>query len=62
MQFIELLDVKLCMLGPHQLQNAATATCAALCLQNQGENLTNHSSFGSRNFVKVGYIFTFSSN
>ncbi|KAM4076177.1 hypothetical protein ACJW30_12G043400 [Castanea mollissima] len=26
--FLELLDVKLCMLGSHQLQNAATATCA----------------------------------
>ncbi|XP_065626273.1 dihydrofolate synthetase isoform X2 [Quercus suber] len=32
--FLELLDVKLCMLGSHQLQNAATATCAALCLCN----------------------------
>lgn len=40
LQFIELLDVKLRMLGSHQLQNAVTATCAALCLQSQGENLT----------------------
>ncbi|XP_065626274.1 dihydrofolate synthetase [Quercus suber] len=32
--FLELLDVKLCMLGSHQHQNAATATCAALCLRN----------------------------
>lgn len=39
MQFIELLDVKLCMLGNHQLQNAATAACAALCLHNQGEDV-----------------------
>lgn len=38
MQFIELLNVNLCMLGPHQLQNAATATCAALCLRHQGED------------------------
>ena len=38
-QFLELLDVKLCMLGSHQLQNAATATCAALCLRNLGEFL-----------------------
>lgn len=36
MQFIELFDVKLSMLGSHQLQNAATATCAALCLRDQG--------------------------
>ena len=38
-QFLELLDVKLCMLGSHQLQNAATASCAALCLRNLGEVL-----------------------
>nr|POE45608.1 dihydrofolate synthetase [Quercus suber] len=37
--FLELLDVKLCMLGSHQLQNAATATCAALCLRNLGFGL-----------------------
>ncbi|KAK2983652.1 hypothetical protein RJ640_023186, partial [Escallonia rubra] len=30
---IELCDVNLCMLGAHQLHNAATATCAALCLR-----------------------------
>ncbi|KAB1204980.1 Folylpolyglutamate synthase [Morella rubra] len=34
--FIELLDLKLCMLGNHQLQNAAMATCAALCLRDLG--------------------------
>ncbi|KAK6925947.1 Mur ligase, central [Dillenia turbinata] len=34
--FIELLDVKLHLLGAHQLQNAVTATCAALCLRDQG--------------------------
>lgn len=39
MQFIELLDVKLSLLGAHQLQNAATATCAALCLRDQGDNI-----------------------
>lgn len=36
MQFIELLDVNLRMLGPHQLQNAATATCVILTLRNLG--------------------------
>lgn len=41
--FIELHDVKLQMLGPHQLQNAATATCAALCLHNQGWNISGES-------------------
>lgn len=35
-QFIELFDVRMRLLGSHQLQNAATATCAALCLRNQG--------------------------
>uniref|UniRef100_A0A7N0RAN1 Mur ligase central domain-containing protein n=1 Tax=Kalanchoe fedtschenkoi TaxID=63787 RepID=A0A7N0RAN1_KALFE len=38
---IELFDVKIYMLGSHQLQNAATATCAALCLREQGEFLLN---------------------
>ncbi|KAE8736409.1 Folylpolyglutamate synthetase family protein isoform 2 [Hibiscus syriacus] len=33
---IELHDLNLSMLGTHQLQNAVTATCAALCLRNQG--------------------------
>ncbi|OWM75565.1 hypothetical protein CDL15_Pgr021729 [Punica granatum] len=33
---VQLLDVKLAMLGDHQLQNAATATCAALCLRGSG--------------------------
>ncbi|CAM8974675.1 unnamed protein product [Rhodiola kirilowii] len=32
---IELLDVNIYMLGSHQLQNAAAATCAALCLREQ---------------------------
>ncbi|XP_059434077.1 dihydrofolate synthetase isoform X1 [Corylus avellana] len=41
--FIELLDVKLCMLGNHQLQNAATAACAALCLHNQGWRISDGS-------------------
>lgn len=36
MQFIELLDVNLRMLGRHQLQNAATATCVILTLRNLG--------------------------
>lgn len=38
---IELLGVKLRMLGAHQLQNAVTATCAALCLNKQGWSLSS---------------------
>ncbi|KAK4487342.1 hypothetical protein RD792_006044 [Penstemon davidsonii] len=41
--FIELFDVKLRLLGSHQLQNAATATCAALCLRHQGWSLSDAS-------------------
>lgn len=41
--FIELFDVKLSMLGSHQLQNAATATCAALCLRHQGWKISDES-------------------
>lgn len=37
-QFVELFDVQLYMLGSHQLQNAVTATCAVLCLRNLGES------------------------
>ncbi|EOY23453.1 Folylpolyglutamate synthetase family protein isoform 1 [Theobroma cacao] len=33
---IELCDLNLSMLGTHQLQNAVTAACTALCLCNQG--------------------------
>ncbi|XVF10011.1 hypothetical protein REPUB_Repub07fG0147500 [Reevesia pubescens] len=33
---IELCDLNLSMLGTHQLQNAVTAACTALCLLNQG--------------------------
>ncbi|KAI4378163.1 hypothetical protein MLD38_015684 [Melastoma candidum] len=33
---VELLDLKMSMLGRHQLQNAATATCAVLCLRDSG--------------------------
>ncbi|GAV66233.1 Mur_ligase_M domain-containing protein [Cephalotus follicularis] len=33
---LKLNDVNLRMLGSHQLQNAVTAACAALCLQDQG--------------------------
>ncbi|PWA95404.1 folylpolyglutamate synthetase family protein [Artemisia annua] len=36
---IELFDVKLRLLGLHQLQNAVTATCAALCLRDQGSSI-----------------------
>ncbi|PHT46800.1 hypothetical protein CQW23_15958 [Capsicum baccatum] len=38
---IKLLGVKLRMLGAHQLQNAVTATCAALCLNKQGWSLSS---------------------
>ncbi|XP_050225986.1 dihydrofolate synthetase [Mercurialis annua] len=41
--FIELYDMKMRMLGSHQLQNAATATCAALCLRNQGFRISDGS-------------------
>lgn len=37
-QIVELGDVNLRMLGHHQLQNAVTATCASLCLRDQGIN------------------------
>ncbi|KAK9059159.1 hypothetical protein SSX86_021778 [Deinandra increscens subsp. villosa] len=40
---IELYDVKLRLLGLHQLQNAATATCAALCLRSQGWRISDGS-------------------
>lgn len=36
-QFIKLLDVKLSLIGAHQLQNATAAACAALCLRDQGD-------------------------
>lgn len=38
-----LLDVKMSMLGDHQLQNAVTATCAALCLRDMGWTITDRS-------------------
>ncbi|KAF3432873.1 hypothetical protein FNV43_RR23975 [Rhamnella rubrinervis] len=41
--FIELFNVQLYMLGSHQLQNAATATCAALCLRNLGWRISDGS-------------------
>ncbi|KAL0452436.1 UNVERIFIED_CONTAM: Dihydrofolate synthetase [Sesamum latifolium] len=40
---IELFDVQLRLLGSHQLQNAATATCTALCLRDQGWKLSDAS-------------------
>ncbi|KAL4384771.1 hypothetical protein GQ457_15G002570 [Hibiscus cannabinus] len=40
---IELCDLNLSMLGTHQLQNAVTATCAALCLRNQGWRISDGS-------------------
>lgn len=40
---IELLDVNLLMLGYHHLRNAATAVCAALCLQHQGWRISRNS-------------------
>lgn len=50
--FLELLDVKLCMLGSHQLQNAATASCAALCLRNLGWRISDGS-------IRAGLEHTF---
>ncbi|XP_020251466.1 dihydrofolate synthetase isoform X2 [Asparagus officinalis] len=41
--FVDLPDVKLRMLGNHQLQNAVTATCTALCLRNQGFKISDKS-------------------
>uniref|UniRef100_A0A7C9EKM6 Dihydrofolate synthase n=1 Tax=Opuntia streptacantha TaxID=393608 RepID=A0A7C9EKM6_OPUST len=40
---IELNDVHLSMLGRHQLQNALTAACAALCLRDQGWRILDDS-------------------
>ncbi|KAG6429472.1 hypothetical protein SASPL_107523 [Salvia splendens] len=40
---IELFDLQLRLLGSHQLQNAVTATCAALCLREQGWKLSDTS-------------------
>ncbi|XP_062120239.1 dihydrofolate synthetase isoform X2 [Humulus lupulus] len=39
----KLLDVKLHMLGSHQLQNAVTATCTALCLRDLGWKISDES-------------------
>ncbi|KAK9145596.1 hypothetical protein Sjap_005499 [Stephania japonica] len=41
--FIDLLDVRLHMLGKHQLQNAVMAACTSLCLRNQGWNVSDES-------------------
>ncbi|KAH9646611.1 Dihydrofolate synthetase [Citrus sinensis] len=52
---IELLDVKLCMIGNHQLHNALTATCAALCLRDQGWKISDGSvRAGLENTCLVG--------
>ncbi|XP_078174689.1 folylpolyglutamate synthetase family protein isoform X1 [Carex rostrata] len=40
---IDLRDLKLQMLGSHQLRNAVMATCAALCLHNQGLTVSKES-------------------
>ncbi|KAL5993530.1 hypothetical protein ACLOJK_014455 [Asimina triloba] len=40
---IELVDVKLRMLGDQQIQNAITATCSALCLHDQGWRVSDKS-------------------
>ncbi|PON96875.1 Folylpolyglutamate synthetase [Trema orientale] len=39
----ELLELKLFMLGSHQLQNAVTATCTALCLRDLGWKISDGS-------------------
>ncbi|KAL5727096.1 dihydrofolate synthase [Ranunculus cassubicifolius] len=41
--YIDLADVKLLMLGSHQLQNAVTAACASLCLRHQGWRVSDES-------------------
>ncbi|XP_068665205.1 dihydrofolate synthetase [Aristolochia californica] len=41
--FIELNNVRLRMLGRHQLQNAVTATCTALCLRELGWRVSDES-------------------
>lgn len=41
--FIELSDVKLRMLGRHQLHNASSAACVALCLRDQGCRISDRS-------------------
>lgn len=51
--FIELFDVQLRLLGSHQLQNAATATCTALCLRDQGWKLSDASI---RNGLECAYL------
>ncbi|KAI9161448.1 hypothetical protein LWI28_017580 [Acer negundo] len=52
---IELLDVKLCMIGRHQLQNAVTAACTALCLRDQGWRMSDESlRSGLENTCLVG--------
>ncbi|XP_056160182.1 dihydrofolate synthetase isoform X2 [Syzygium oleosum] len=38
-----LLNVRMSMLGAHQLQNAVTATCAALCLRDMGWTISDQS-------------------
>ncbi|KAG5533859.1 hypothetical protein RHGRI_027901 [Rhododendron griersonianum] len=54
-QFIELFDVRLSMLGSHQLQNAATATCASLCLRDQGWKVSDGSiRFGLEHTCLLG--------
>ncbi|XVE64334.1 hypothetical protein DITRI_Ditri07aG0093400 [Diplodiscus trichospermus] len=40
---IELCGLNLSMLGTHQLRNAVTATCTALCLRNQGWRISDGS-------------------
>jgi folylpolyglutamate synthase/dihydropteroate synthase len=43
LQFIELQDLKLQLLGDHQRQNAVTACCTALCLRELGWNISDTS-------------------
>ncbi|KAJ4705886.1 Folylpolyglutamate synthase [Melia azedarach] len=53
--FMELFGVNLCMIGSHQLQNALTATCAALCLHDQGWRISEGSvRAGLENTCLVG--------
>uniref|UniRef100_A0ACD5X2L5 Uncharacterized protein n=1 Tax=Avena sativa TaxID=4498 RepID=A0ACD5X2L5_AVESA len=54
---MELHDVKLQMLGGHQLQNAVTASCTALCLRQLGNEKYEFILFGDDPSQSVGLLF-----
>ena len=47
LQSMELHDVKLQLLGDHQRHNAVTASCAALCLRQLGNETCQFILFGA---------------